>query len=86
MATSSLERAARAFVLAASGVDEWDTLDVDTRDRLVRAVHSSLLTMRKPSASVVRAGARKLNREYRSSALQAEATWQAMLDAAVKER
>jgi hypothetical protein len=86
MTMSPIERAARAFVLAASGVDEWDTMDAETRDRLKRAIRSSLLTMRKPGASVVRAGARKGKREYRSGALRAEATWQAMIDAAVEER
>ena len=86
MSMSPIERAARAFALAASGADEWDTLDADTQDRLKRAVRSSLMTMRKPGASILRAGARKLGRTYRSNVLRAEAAWQAMIDAAVEER
>jgi len=86
MNTSSLERAARAFALAGSGIDEWDTLDASTRERLKQAVRAALMAIREPSASVIRSGARKSRRISRSSALQAEATWQAMIDATVEER
>jgi hypothetical protein len=86
MSMSSIERAARAFALVASGNDEWDNLDANTQNRLKQAVRSSLMTLYTPSTSVLRAGARKLRRTYRSNVLRAEATWQAMIDAAVEER
>jgi hypothetical protein len=83
---SPLERAARAFALTGSGADEWDSLDAGTQDRLKEAVCAALLAIREPSASVIRAGGRKANGVYRSNALQAEAIWQTMVDATLKDR
>lgn len=83
MNLSMIERAARAFALAASGADEWDTLDAVTQQRLKDAVCAALMTMREPDVAVVRVGARQLRRIHRSAALQAEAVWQAMIDTAV---
>jgi hypothetical protein len=83
---SPLERAARAFALTGSGADEWDLLDAGTQDRLKEAVCAALLAIREPSAPVIRAGGRKANGIYRSSALQAEAIWQSMVDATLKDR
>jgi hypothetical protein len=86
MKMSSIDRAARAFAQAGSGIDEWDTLDVGTQERLREAVCAALMSIREPSASAVRVGARRSKRVHRSSACQAEATWQAMVDAMVKDR
>lgn len=86
MKMSSVENAARAFALAGSGIDEWDTLDADTQDRLKEAVCAALMSIREPSASAARAGARRSTRVHRSSTCQAKATWQAMLDATIKDR
>jgi hypothetical protein len=86
MKMSSIERAARAFALAGSGVDEWDTLDAGTQERLKEAVRAALRAIREPSASATRAGARKSRSNHRSSASQATATWQAMIDATVEDR
>lgn len=83
---SPIERAACAFAYTASGVDEWHALDAETQERLKNAVRAALVAMREPSASVIGAGARKSKRTYRSSRLQAEVTWQAMIDAAAKDR
>jgi len=41
-----IEHAARAFALTASGVDEWDTLDPDTQERLREAVRAALTSIR----------------------------------------
>jgi len=86
MAISSIERAARAFALTASGADEWDALDANTQDRLKDAVCAALLAVRRPDAPVIRAGARKSKGFYRNSALRAEATWQVMIDAILEDR
>jgi hypothetical protein len=82
----SIERAARAFAEKASGVDEWDALDTGTQDLLKEAVRAALMAIRQPSTSVIRAGARRSKGVYRSSAMQAEATWRAMIDAMIEER
>lgn len=84
MDLSTIERAARAFALAASGGDEWDTLDAATRQRLKDAVCAALITMREPSPGVVRAGMRQAKRTHRSAALQIETVWQVMIDATVE--
>jgi hypothetical protein len=81
MNTPSIERAARAFALAGSGVDEWDVLDPDTQQRLINAVRAALTQLREPGASVIRAGARKAKAHHRSRAVQVRATWQGMVDA-----
>jgi len=86
MKTSSIERAARAFALKASGADEWDTLDAETRERLKDAVCAALMTLREPSAAVRRSGARRTRGIYRSSGIQAPASWRAMIDATIKDR
>jgi hypothetical protein len=86
MKMSSIDRAARAFALAASGIDEWDTLDVGTQERLREAVCAALMSIREPSAPAVRAGVRRSKRVHRSSARQAKTTWQAMVDATVEDR
>jgi hypothetical protein len=81
MKMSSVERAARAFALAASGADEWDTLDPSTRERLKDAVLAALAAIRDPSPSVIRAGARKSRMGFQSTAKRTLTTWQAMIDA-----
>jgi len=81
MKMSSVERAARAFALTASGTDEWDTLDPLTKERLKSAVLAALATIREPSPSVIRAGARKSREGFRSTARRTLTTWQAMIDA-----
>jgi hypothetical protein len=81
MKMSSVERAARAFALAASGADEWETLDHSTQERLKTAVQAALMTIRDPSHSVIRAGARKSRAGFKSTAKRALTTWQAMIDA-----
>lgn len=84
MNQSPIERAARAFALAASGEDDWDALDAPTQARLKDAVRAALVTMREPDLAVVRAGARQSRRIHRSTAHQIGATWQAMIDATVE--
>jgi hypothetical protein len=69
-----------------SGADEWDSLDAETQDRLKEAVCAALLALREPSDSVIRAGGRKSKGIYRTSALQAEAMWKAMVDATLKDQ
>ena len=86
MNISSIERAARAFAVTASGVDEWDALDAGTQNRLKEATHAALMAIRKPGASVIRAGARTSTGPYRSTTVQAEAMWQAMIDATARDR
>jgi hypothetical protein len=86
MKMSSIDRAARAFALAASGIDEWETFDVATQERLREAVCAALMSIREPSSSAVRAGARTSQRVHRSSAIQVKTTWQAMVDAMVVDR
>jgi hypothetical protein len=81
MKMSSVERAARAFALTASGTDEWETLDPLTQERLKSAVLAALATIRDPLPSVVRAGVRKSRLGFASTARRTLTTWQAMIDA-----
>lgn len=81
MNNSSIERAARAFAICASGVDDWDSLDPATQNRIKDAVVSALNTLRQPSSAVIRAGVRACRRPHRSEASQVAATWQSMLGA-----
>jgi hypothetical protein len=52
----------------------------------MEAVRAALMALREPSASAIRAGARKSNRNYRSSAIRVEAIWQAMIDLTAQDR
>ncbi|VWX50753.1 conserved hypothetical protein [Novosphingobium sp. 9U] len=86
MNMTSIERAARAFATSASGVDEWDALDLATQERLKNAVISALSAIREPTSPALRAGARAARRPHRSGAVQAAATWHAMIDATREDR
>jgi hypothetical protein len=86
MKMSSVERAARAFALTASGTDEWETLDPLTQERLKSAVLAALATIRDPLPSVVRAGVRKSRLGFASTARRTLTTWQAMIDATSADR
>ena len=81
MNTSPIERAARAFALAGSGLDEWEVLGSETREQLKSAVRAALIELREPGSPAVRAGLRKVKAHHRSQAVQVEATWQGMIDA-----
>jgi hypothetical protein len=85
MTTPSIERAARAFALTASGTDEWDVLDAATQKRLKDAVRAALLQLREPGAPAIRAGARKATGHHRSASIKVEAIWQGMTDAILDE-
>ncbi|MEE4455117.1 hypothetical protein [Novosphingobium resinovorum] len=86
-----IERAARALAQSASGHDDWDALDSQHQEAIIRDVLAVLHAIREPSDAMSRAGAeviRNLAVSDTAAGYQGDAasTWRFMVAAAMNER
>lgn len=91
MTGSIIERAARALAHSASGHDDWETLDPQHQDAIMRDVRAVFHAIQEPTDAMARAGAeviRNVGTAELASGHKGDAasTWRFMIAAAMDER
>lgn len=83
MTDTPLRRIARALVKSQSGVDDFDALDAEMQDSLLRDARAVLEAIREPSEAIMDAGADVIGSTL--ALHDGPEIWRAMIDAALSE-
>lgn len=90
MTGSIIERAARALAASASGHDDWDSMDFQQREAIVRDIRAVLHAVREPTDAMALAGAEVIHNVGPAATAEghqgdAASTWRFMIAAALSE-